>query len=232
MLGMLGAGFSVVLLALLVLAFKPFPLAAESGAVAIFAGGVPLVLGLAMFQYGLAGKFRTRQAMLNLISWRGDEHVLDVGTGAGLLLVGAAKRLHRGGSAVGIDVWSGKDLSDNSEAAAQRNITLEGVANRASIQTADAVQMPFANGSFDCVLSLLCIHNIEPKADQTKACQEIARVLKPGGRIVIGDYIPTSAYAAAFSAAGLVVERSRPAFGVAGALMWLLVADKPLKREE
>jgi arsenite methyltransferase len=133
MLGMLGAGFSVVLLALLVLAFKPFPLAAESGAVAIFAGGVPLVLGLAMFQYGLAGKFRTRQAMLNLISWRGDEHVLDVGTGAGLLLVGAAKRLHRGGSAVGIDVWSGKDLSDNSEAAAQRNITLEGVANRANI---------------------------------------------------------------------------------------------------
>jgi arsenite methyltransferase len=37
------------------------------------------------------GKFHHRDRILDHISWRGDERVLDVGTGRGLLLVGAAK---------------------------------------------------------------------------------------------------------------------------------------------
>ena len=68
------------------------------------AGAAPFLLGLAMLQYGRAGKLRTRDAILAEVNWRGGEAVLDIGTGAGLLVISAAKRLSRGGRAVGIDI--------------------------------------------------------------------------------------------------------------------------------
>jgi cyclopropane fatty-acyl-phospholipid synthase-like methyltransferase len=62
-----------------------------------------------MLLYARWGKFRHRDRMLNMVSWRGGEQVLDVGTGRGLLLIGAARRLSTGKS-TGIDVWSAKDF--------------------------------------------------------------------------------------------------------------------------
>jgi len=188
---------------------------------------VPLFFGVLMIVYAFVGKTRTRERILDLADLRGGETVLDVGTGAGLLLVGAAKRTPRG-RVIGIDLWASKDLSDNAAATTLRNVALEGVADRVEIQTGDARALGFPDASFDRAVSLLCIHNIERKAEQARACHEIARVLKPGGRVVIGDYVPTHAYAAAFAEAGLIVMQSQPAFGVALSLMWLLVADKPL----
>jgi SAM-dependent methyltransferase len=217
--GVTGAGFALILAGL-------FPFSAVIGTTFAVAGSVPLSLGLMMLQYGLGGKLRTRDTILGQVAWRGDEMVLDVGTGAGMLLIGAAKRLDRGGRAFGVDIWSAKDLSDNSAAATHRNIAIEGVADRTEVLTEDATQLSFPDGTFDVVVSLLCLHNIEPKGDQVVACREIVRVLKPGGRVVIGDYIPTHGYAQAFRDAGLNIRRSSSAFGVAGSLMWLLVADK------
>src|SRR5579885_2484667 len=49
-----------------------------------------LLPGILMLVYAKYGKFRHRDRMLGYVSWRGDEQVLDVGTGRGLLLVGAA----------------------------------------------------------------------------------------------------------------------------------------------
>jgi SAM-dependent methyltransferase len=227
MLGLLGIGTALVAVGIALAIIGPFRFSTPLGVVLAVAGAVPLLLGLAMLQYGLAGKLRARDALLDLIDWRGDEQVLDVGTGAGLLLIGAAKRLRQGGRAVGIDIWSAKDLSDNSDAATSRNIAIEGVADRAEVRTEDATRLSFADATFDVAVSLLCLHNIEPKPQQAQACREIARVLKPGGRVVIGDYVATHGYAAALRAAGLTVRRSGTAFGVAGALMWFLVADKP-----
>ena len=228
MIGFLVAGSVAIAVALVLIWHAHFTFATAIGIVQLVAGSAPLLLGLAMLQYGLIGKLRTRDALLGFVYWRGDETVLDVGTGAGILLIGAAKRLSRGGCATGIDIWSAKDLSDNSAAATHRNVAIEGVADRCDVRTADATDIPFEDVSFDVVVSLLCLHNIEPKPKQAKACREIARVLRPGGRVVIGDYVPTHGYADALRDAGLNIERSRSAFGVAGALMWLLVADKPL----
>lgn len=73
---------------------------------------------------------------------------------------------------------------------------------------------------------MLCIHNIEDKTDQEKACFEIARVLKPNGTALIGDYIPTTEYAKAFAKAGLTVKSSKPYFTTAYALMWIVEATK------
>ena len=190
------------------------------------AGAVLLGLGLSMAAYGRWGKLRMRDRMLGLVPWTGRERVLDVGTGAGLLLVGAAQRALNG-HAVGIDIWSAKDLSGNGPEVAGRNARLEGVASRVEVLTADARRVPFADDSFDRVLSLLCVHNIEGKAEQDAACREIARVLRPGGTALVADWLPTHGYAAAFRAAGLTTGASEPYWRTALGLMWLVRADKP-----
>lgn len=55
--------------------------------------------------------------------------VLDVGTGAGLLLIGAAKKLNTG-EATGVDVWSTVNLSGNTSEGTSRNAEIEGVKER------------------------------------------------------------------------------------------------------
>lgn len=232
MLGLLGIGGVLVATGVALAVLRPWAFSLAPAVVLVVADAVPLTLGLAMLQYGLAGKRRTRDAILDLVTWRGDETVLDVGTGAGLLMIGAAKRLTLGGRAVGIDIWASKDLSYNSALATGRNVAAEGVTARVEVRTENATHLSFPDATFDVALSLLCLHNIEPKAQQAAACREIARVLKPGGRVVIGDYVPTHSYARALREAGLDVRWSRSACGVAGALMWLVVADKPVEQAE
>src|SRR5436190_962392 len=71
--------------------------------------GGGFAIGVAMMLFGsLYGKFRARDALLEAIPWRGDERVLDVGCGHGLMLIGAAKRL-TSGRATGIDIWQKVD---------------------------------------------------------------------------------------------------------------------------
>lgn len=199
--------------------------AAWSSALIALAGFVPLILGVVMIVYGLAGKFRVRDRMLDMVSWTGSERVLDIGTGAGLLLVGAAKRLTTG-RATGIDIWSSDDLSNNARATTERNIALEGVGDRAAVLDGDARNLDFPAGSFDRVVSLLCLHNIPGAEEQRAVCNEIARVLAPGGTALIGDYVPTHAYADAFRAAGLSVRGSRAYFKTALGPTWIVVTDK------
>jgi arsenite methyltransferase len=166
-----------------------------------------LAAGVLMLAYAKWGKFRHRDRMLAMVNWRGDEQVLDVGTGRGLMMIGAAKRL-TAGKAVGIDIWSAKDLSGNTMEATLRNAELEGVRERVEVENGDATAMKFADGSFDVVVSNLCLHNIPSKAARDKACREIVRVLKPGGRALISDFIHTGEYVKAFAAADASVSRT------------------------
>ena len=228
--GLLGAGAAAGVTAgvLFRLAAGPLTIIPAVALTLVSVGG--LFFGGLMVLYVIVGKVRTREALLARVAWRGDETVLDVGAGAGLLAIGAAKRAPRG-SVIGIDVWSAKDLSDNGPEAFVRNAALEGVSDRVDIRTADARALPFPDASFDVALSLLCLHNIEGAQDQALACRQIARVLKPGGVVVIGDYLPTHAYGEALAQAGLIATPSRAAFGIALSLMWIVSATKPLAPE-
>lgn len=168
-----------------------------------------LLEGGAMLAYALFGKFRHRDRLLALASWRGDESVLDVGTGRGLLMIGAAKRL-ASGKAVGIDIWNAEDLTGNGAEAARANIRAEGVEANTELKTEDARKMSFADASFDLVVSNLALHNIADAPGRAQACREIARVLRPGGRALISDFRHTADYASAFRAAGLRADVRGP----------------------
>lgn len=170
-------------------------------------GAVFAVEGLLMLLYSKYGKFLHRDRMLAMHNWKGDEQVLDVGTGRGLLLVGAAKKLNSG-RGVGIDIWSSKDLSSNAMEKTQLNLSVEGVQDRTELRSESACEMSFPEGSFDVVLSNLCLHNIPDDVGRILACREIARVLKPGGVALISDYKNTRQYARILKQRGLDVTRS------------------------
>jgi len=192
----------------------------------IITGGILVAEGLAMLAYSKVGKFRHRDRMLAKIVWRGDERVLDVGTGRGVLLVGAAKRL-QSGRAVGIDIWSKEDLSANAMEATCANAELEGVRDRVELKTVSATRMNFDADSFDVVLSNLCIHNIDDSFGRDEACREIARVLKPGGVAVISDFKYTAQYARVLRESGLAVDRSGPCLFDTFPPLRIIVARKP-----
>jgi arsenite methyltransferase len=153
-----------------------------------------LILATLMFASSRFGKLRARDRILARLKLRGDETVLDVGCGHGLLLIAAAKLLPRG-HAVGIDLWSQWQQADNSREATLRNAALEGVADRVSVHDGDMRKMPFADRSFDAALAHFAIHNITVSGGRREAIREIVRTLKQGGQVAISDLQGVDLYA-------------------------------------
>jgi SAM-dependent methyltransferase len=176
-------------------------------------GGGCLLLTAAWMVFGSKVlKVRLRDRLLNEIPWQGDEQVLDVGCGRGLMLIGAARRLTTG-LATGLDLWQTVDQSGNSPETTRANALAEGVAERIKIKTGDARELPFSSGSFDVVLSSWALHNLYDPGDRAKALGEMVRVLKPGGRVVLVDIRHAHEFAERLKEAGLVdVRVSGPSF--------------------
>ena len=134
----------------------------------------------------LRGKFVVWRKLLDAQTWRGNEQVLDLGCGRGAVLLMAAAHVPHG-HAVGVDIWSSKDQSGNAMDVTMRNAEAENVADRVELKTADMRELPFADGSFDLVISNVAIHNISDVAGRERAIDEAWRVLRPGGRLLIAD---------------------------------------------
>jgi arsenite methyltransferase len=147
-----------------------------------------LILAVLLFVSSRFGKLRARDHILSRLKLRGDEAVLDVGCGHGLLLIGAAKQLPRG-RAVGIDLWT-RDQYDNSREATLRNAVLEGVEPRINVHDGDMRKMPFDDGSFDAVVAHFAIHNVRSSEGRRETIREIVRTLKHGGQVAISDVNP------------------------------------------
>lgn len=155
------------------------------------------------------GKFAVWSEIIDALRLWGDEHVLDAGCGRGAVLTMIAKHVPRG-RAVGIDIWSKRDQSGNCLEATERNLAAEGVGEYCELVTGDARAMPFPDASFDLVVSSLAIHNVFGRAGRKQTVAEIARVLKPGGRVAIADPAYTRTYAQVFEQLGFVdVRRHR-----------------------
>ena len=153
------------------------------------------------------GKLRARDRLLSRLDLRGDEQLLDVGCGHGLLLVGAAKRLPYG-NAIGVDLWSQSDQYGNSPAATLANAAAEGVSDRVVVRDGDMRLLPFDDSSMDVAVSSLAIHNVPSASARAKAVHEIARVVRPGGRVALLDIANVGAYADELRALGWIIEHT------------------------
>ncbi|GGK75233.1 type 11 methyltransferase [Sphaerisporangium melleum] len=172
-------------------------------AVILLIGGLMLVAGAAFFAHTtLRGKFLVWDAELDWLGLTGDEHVLDLGCGRGLVLLKAAKRVPAG-KATGADLWTG-DQSGNNREAALANARAEGVADRVELVTADMRDLPFEDATFDLVVSSLAVHNIPDDAGRAAAVREAFRVLRPGGRLRLADFRHAPQYAAVLRGCGAV----------------------------
>ena len=154
------------------------------------------------------GKFVVWDELLAALNLRGDERILDVGCGRGAVLLLAAQRL-RSGVATDIDLWQAQDQSGNALQATLNNVIAVGVSSCVELHTGDMRQLPFADHSFDVIVSSLAIHNVPDAAGRARAVQEIARVLKPGGRVLLADFKYVGDYAKTLREAGLVEVQTR-----------------------
>jgi SAM-dependent methyltransferase len=195
------------------------------------AGGAAVAGSAASYLYSTGpGKRAIWARLLDELGLRGDERVLDVGCGRGAVLMLVARRVPAG-RAVGVDVWRRRDLSGNSRAAAERNAAAEGVRDRVEVADADARDLPFAEGSFDVVVSSLAISNIRDAGGRAQALREAVRVLRPGGRLRIVDE-GADRYAAVLQEAGCtgVAVRQlgwRTWYGLPGHHLPLVTAARP-----
>jgi arsenite methyltransferase len=179
-----------------------------------------------MIRSSRVGKRRKVRALLDRHTWRGDEVVLDVGCGRGLATIAAAQ-LVPSGRVVGIDLWRSRDLADNTPAAVRANAEASGVGSLVSFVTGDATNLPFADATFDVVVSTTVVHNIPSAAGRCRAIKEALRVLRPGGILLIFDILHTPRYAAVARSAGARhVWLSTPAilWALPG---WSMTAEKP-----
>lgn len=192
---------------------------------------------LIMYYTSKQQKFKHRDRLFDLAELQPDSRVLDIGSGRGLLAIGAAKR-SPGMRVTAIDLWQSQDLTGNSEEALRSNIDLEEVGGRVHVYEADARKLPFEPGSFDIVLSNLCLHNIGEnrgvrgtigksyrQQERAKALAEIARILAPGGRAVISDFRYIDEDAAELTRLGLSVTVHGPFRNTVPAQK-ILIADK------
>jgi ubiquinone/menaquinone biosynthesis C-methylase UbiE len=100
--------------------------------------------------------------------------VLDCGSGTGSTALLAAQIV---GPAGKVKLY---DLSEGMLSVAEERALAAGVRERLEFQTGDMLELPFADNSFDAVLST---YSICPLHDPAKGALELYRVAKPGGRI-------------------------------------------------
>jgi ubiquinone/menaquinone biosynthesis C-methylase UbiE len=126
---------------------------------------------------GKGRELRQRAALLARL--QPGETVLDVGCGTGTLALDVQRRVGSAGRVVGIDPGT-EQIARARAKAVRHDVSI-------AFQVGVIEQLAFPDQTFDVVLSTLMMHHL-PKSLKVQGLAEIARVLKPGGRLIIADF--------------------------------------------
>jgi ubiquinone/menaquinone biosynthesis C-methylase UbiE len=146
---------------------------------------LPVVIVRVVIRSLMKRRFRVRDGMVDHAGLHGDEQILDVGVGSGITLFGLVSRLTTG-KGIGIDIYDPNAGGGNADIF-WKNAHQEGLTDRVDLKNMDARQMSFADQSFDVVVSTFAFHHMGNQESRRKAAQEIVRVLKPGGKVLVYD---------------------------------------------
>jgi len=153
--------------------------------VIIAAFGIYMIVAHFLSLYVFIGVDGSRFTLIaNLLGLKGNEYVLDVGSGTGRTAVQIAKRLTTG-KLVGIDIWDTMELGGNSPERAYTNAEIEGVKAKVEFKFGNVLEIPFDNNVFDIVTCSSVLNNLPGEKNRIKALKEIFRVLKPGGKCML-----------------------------------------------
>jgi ubiquinone/menaquinone biosynthesis C-methylase UbiE len=108
-----------------------------------------------------------------------------------------------------MDIWLQSAITGNRSNSVLQNARVEHVSDRVEIKEGDARNLPFADATFDAVVSNFVVHELRSPEERQTMMREIARVLKPGGHVALADFIFTNESVADLKMYGVDAVRRR-----------------------
>ena len=127
---------------------------------------------------------RWRRTAVDALGIHQPQQILDIATGTGDFALLLAKRIKP-------QHIVGADISEGMMAVGREKIKEEGLQNVISFQYEDCMQLSFPDGSFDAVTSSYGVRNFQ---NLDKGLQEMQRVLRPGGHLLIVELTPPPSF--------------------------------------
>jgi len=128
--------------------------------------------------YATTDMIRQREELRRSLRASAGESILDLGSGPGFLACELADEVGASGRIVGLDI------SGDMNSIASQRVAACGLGDRVEIVEGDATALAFGNATFDAAVSMQVMEYL---AEPDAALGQLARVLRPGGRVVIID---------------------------------------------
>ncbi len=176
--------------------------------------GLTGVLALAMMA---AGNVRQNKAALDLLAPKVGDSVIELGCGPGMGVRAALKRVGKTGYVAGVD--QSATASHCASHAAHTAVR----SGQAVIMRAEAANLPFRDSMFD---RAFVVNSLQFWGDPARALREIARVLAPGGRLVITQRASSFETPSNIAGAARGMERIGQATAILKAQGWRIVDER------